>query len=335
MKALPLAALLLCGCAGAQLKEQQKEISDLQKRSDVLSVQLKDRSAELAALKAAKADSDAKLADSEAKLADAEGKIAIASARGDSLEKSNKELSDSIGASKTQLGGKLNAVVAEKDELAKKLADAEKEKLNLTRLRNTYHAARDKAAADRDALAKERDELAARFAETEKAKAQEKAAADESRQRRHDEVGPIADALLKEIQAGRAFAAVAGDRVEIKLSDGLLFDGDSAKPTGAGETLLQRVGLALKDLGPRAIRVEAHDDAAPIKRGLLGGFEDHWALSAARAAAAARVFQARSGLDPARLSAVGDAQFHAFPAGDETCADNRCVVIVVEAPTPP
>ncbi len=105
--------------------------------------------------------------------------------------------------------------------------------------------------------------------------------------------------------------------------------------TGEGETLLSRVGLALKELGPRAIRVEAHDDAAPVKRGLLGGFKDHWALSAARAAAAARALQLRVGLDPARLSAVGDAQFHAVAGDDEACADGRCLVIVVEPPATP
>lgn len=327
-RALPLAALLLGACSGARLRDQQKAISGLQAKSDALAVSLKDRSAELDAVKAAKADT-------EAKLADAETKLSIASARADSLEKSNKALSDSSGASQTELGARLNAIVAEKDELAKKLADAEKEKLGAVRLKILYRSARDKAVADHEALVKERDGLAAQFKELEQAKEREKTAGEEARQRRHDEMGRIADVILKEIQAGRAFAAVAGDRVEIKLSDALLFDADSAALSGGGVILLQRVGLALKELGSREIRVEAHDDAAPVKRGLLGGFADHWALSAARSAAAARVLQTRAGLDPARLSAVGDAEFHAVAAGDEACADGRCVVIVVEAATTP
>jgi chemotaxis protein MotB len=327
-KTFPLAALLFCACSGAQLRDQQKTIDLLQAKSDSLAVQLKDRTAQLDALKAEKSDADAKLAD-------AESKLSIATDRADGLAKSNKDLSDSMGASQNELSDKVKSLIGEKDELARQLSEAQKEKLTLTRARNAFRMGRDKTAAERDALAKQRDELAARFEEQEKAKEREATAATETRQRRHDEMGTLADVILKEIQAGRAFASVDGSRVEVKLSDALLFDGDSATLTGAGETTLQRLGMALKELGPRDVRVEAHDNAAPVKRGLLGGFEDHWALSSARAAAAARVLQTRAGLDPARLSAVGDAQFHAFPPDDETCADNRCLVIFVDAPATP
>jgi flagellar motor protein MotB len=332
---LPLAAAVLCACAGGQLRAQKKQLADLQAKYDAASVSLKDRTAELDAVKAFKADADAKLADAEARASDAAGKLAIASDRVDSLVKSNKDLSDSLGAGQNELGGKLNAAIAEKDALAKSLADAQKEKLAAVRLKAIYRSARDKAQADLAAGEKERADLKERLdlcgTQAEKDKAQ---AADELAQRkskRHDEMGSVADAILPDIQAGRAFAAVSGDAVIVKLSDALLFDeADSAKLSDGGAEALARVGRALKALGPREIRVAAHNDASPLKRGLLGGFEDHWALSAAQAAAVARALRARSGLAPRHLSAVGDAEFHPYPAGDDGCADNRCVVISAE-----
>jgi flagellar motor protein MotB len=328
---LPLAAVLLCACAGGQLREQQAKIADQQSKLDALTAQLKDRGAELDAAKAAKADVDAKLTD-------ATDKLSISTGRVDSLQKSNAELSNAVGASQTSLGGKLKAAVAEKEALALKLADAQKEKLSLTRLKAVYRSARDKAVADQQKTAAdmaklqtERDGLAARLADVDKEKERAKTAAEESKQRLHDELGPVADAILKEIQAGGAFAGVANNRLEIKLSDGALFDGDTAKLTDDGATLLQRVGLALKALGPLEIRIEAHNEAVPIKHGLLGGFADHWEMSTAQAAAATRALSARAGLDPAHMTAVGDAEYHAFRPDEDGCAKNRCLVIAAES----
>lgn len=332
---LPLAAVLLSACAGAQRQAQRAQIADLQAKNDALASSLSDRVAERDAAQAAKAAAEAKLADAQPKLADAEGKLAIASARVDTLTKSNKDLSDSIGSSQNELGGKLKAAIAEKDELAKKLADARQKEAAAVRLKAIYRSARDKAAADFAAAEKERVELKARVDRYEIQVDSEaaRAAAELARRnaRLHDEMGSVADVILPDIQAGRAFASVSGRAVVVKLSDALLFDGDgnTAALSDGGIKALERVGRALKALGSREIRVEAHNDAAPLKRGLLGGFEDHWALSTAQAAAAARALRA-AGLDPAHLSAVGDAEFHPFPAGDDGCADNRCIVISAE-----
>ena len=321
---VPLAAVLLSACAGPQLARQQRQLAELQEKNGALAAALKERTAEVDAAKAGKADA-------EAKLADAAGALAAASARVDSLAKSNKDLSDSIGAGQNELAGKLNALVAERDELAKSLAEAQKEKLAAVRLKGIYRSARDKAAADLAAGEKERTEARKRLdrcenrAEKERAEAAAELA--ERKAKRHEDMGSVADVILPDIQAGRAFAAVSGDAGGVKLSDALLFDEDSATLSAAGAEALARVGRALKALGPREIRVEAHNDASPLKRGLLGGFEDHWALSAAQAAAAARVLRLRAGRDPARLSAVGDAEFHPLPIGDDGCADNRCIVI--------
>ena len=108
-RSLPLLLLLtMTACAGAQLEKQKKEIEDLQTKAGSLVVQLKEKSDEVDALKAVKADLEGKLVELEGRAAAAEGRVAT-------LTKSNKSLSDAIGASKDELGDKLNAVVGEKE----------------------------------------------------------------------------------------------------------------------------------------------------------------------------------------------------------------------------
>ena len=331
---LPLAAVLLCACAGAKLEAQRGQIADLQSKNDALTGSLSERIAERDAAKSAKTAAESKVADLEPKLADAEAKLVIAMATVDSLTKSNKDLTDAAGASSSELGGKLQAAIAEKDALAKKLADAQQTELAAVRLKGIYRSARDKAAADFAAAEKERVELKAKVQGYEVQKDSEAARAAvelaERKARLHDEMGSIADVILPDIQAGRAFASSSDRAVVVKLSAALLFDGDTDKLTETGAAALERVGRAFKALGPRRIRIEAHNDASPLKRGLLGGFADHWALSAAQAAAAARTLRERGGLEPARMTAVADAEFHPFPTGEDGCADNRCVVISAE-----
>jgi chemotaxis protein MotB len=76
------------------------------------------------------------------------------------------------------------------------------------------------------------------------------------------------------------------------------------------------------------VRVEGHTDAVPIR---TARFESNWELSAARAVAVARTFQA-AGLAPERLSATGYGE-HRPVGGNETPeerARNRRVEILME-----
>lgn len=324
---LPLAAVtLLCACAGAQLEKQKKELEETREKAGALLVQVKEKSDEAAAAKAAKAET-------EAKLAEAEGKLAIANSQLESLQKSNKQLADASGANQSQLGTKLNAAVAEKDALAAKLAEAQKEKLALERTKNIYRSARDKAVAEAAGLKAERDALAAAA----KALADAEARTAEARSARaakvHDEMGAVADAVLKEMQDGKVSAEARADGFDLSVSGDALFDDGSAKIRDDGGALLEKLGKALKGLGPREVEIAAHADNAPVKKGLLGGFDDSWALTAARAAAVARWLHAHAGLDPARMNAQGYGEFRPLKPNDsvEGRAANRRVVIEVSA----
>ncbi|MBI3564284.1 MAG: OmpA family protein [Elusimicrobia bacterium] len=324
---LPLAAVtLLCACAGARLEKQKKELDETREKAGALLVQVKEKSDEADAAKAAKAEV-------EAKLADAEGKLAIANSQLESLRNSNKQLADSSTAGKTELGGKLNAAVAEKDALAAKLADAQKEKLALERTKGIYRSARDKALAEVAALKAERDALAAaaQAAKDAEAKAAEERSARAAKV--HDEMGAVADAVLKEMQAGLVTASERAGGFDLTVGADALFDEGGAKVRGDGAALLEKLGKALKGLGARELRVSAHADNAPVKKGLLGGYDDAWGLTSARAAAVARWLHEHAGLDPARLRAEGDGEFRPLKPNDsaEGRAANRRVTISVDA----
>ncbi len=281
-----LGALALAGCAGAQLEEQKQEIADLQQNNILFQ-------------KEAKAKSD----EAVAKIAEVEGKLAIANAQIDSLTKSNQQLAAAVGASQDDLGTKLNEAVAQKGELSRQLADLQKEKLTLERLKNIYRSAREKAAADTQKLQAERDALVARLSSSKdiSAKADEGHAAVVAKV--HDEMGAVVDAILKDVQAGKVSAAAEEGGFALAIDDTVLFDDGSAKIREDGGAFLEKTGGALKSLGRRDITVSVRGDNAALKKGLLGGFDDGWALSAARAAAIARRMQDQAGLPPTRLEA--------------------------------
>ncbi|MFI5351285.1 MAG: hypothetical protein ACHQ2Z_17200, partial [Elusimicrobiota bacterium] len=246
---IPLAVLLLSACGGARLRDDEHRLAEANMNNDVLAAALKAGIAELDSLMAAKADAEAMLADAEAKLSDASGKLAIASDRVDSLTKSNKDLSDASGASQTELGVKLNGAIAEKDALARSLAEAQQKQLSAVRLKAIYRSARDKAAADLAAAEKERTALKEKVdaCETwaEKGKAQAAADLAARKAKAHEDMGSVADVILPDILAGREFAAVTGDAVIEKLPDDLLFHGFRATLSDGGEQALERVGRAL------------------------------------------------------------------------------------------
>lgn len=326
-----LLVLSMTACAGAKLEKQKKEIEDLQTKAGSLYSQLKETAGEAEALKAAKAELESKLAEAESRSAAADGRVAT-------LTKSNKSLSDAIGASKDELGGKLNAVVAEKDEVAKKLSEALKEKAAHERLKAVYQSSREKAARDLAKLKDERDALQGKLSAAEAATGKSEAELrklDEARAaavlKTREEMGTAADAVLKEMQAGKAQVEQSGESFTITVEDAALFEDGGVKLTETGAALLERVGAALKALPSRAVRVEAHSDNSPFKKGLLGGYAGHWELTAARATAAARWLHEHAGLDPARLSSSGFGEFRPAKPNDtaEGRAANRRVVFVV------
>jgi len=328
----PLLLLMtMTACAGAKLEKQKREIEDLETKAGSLYSQLQETAGEVEALKASNAEL-------QGKLVEAEGRAAAAEGRADTLKKSNASLSDAIGASQDELGQKLKAVVAEKDELAKKLSETVKEKLSIERLKTIYQSAREKTSREVARLKNEREALMRKTAAVEgvlrKTGAEDKKAEEERAAallKTREDMGSAADAVLKEIQAGKAAVEQNGETFMITLEDVEIFDAGSAKVSEKGAGVLGRIGAALKAMPSKMIRVEAHSDNAPFKKGLLGGYAGHWELTAARATAATRWLHEHAGLDPARIAAAGYGEFRPAKPNDtpEGRAANRRVVFVV------
>ncbi len=114
--------------------------------------------------------------------------------------------------------------------------------------------------------------------------------------------------------------------IVLNIVGGALFKPGSARVSKGIKPLILEVGLMVKKL-PYKIIVEGHTDASKPGR---GPYPSNWELSAARAAAVVRVMSKEAGVDPARFSAIGYAQYRPLYAQTkENRAKNRRVEIII------
>jgi chemotaxis protein MotB len=123
-----------------------------------------------------------------------------------------------------------------------------------------------------------------------------------------------------------------GTTIEVEIRTDILFPSGSAtlSPTAVG--VIRKLSQTLVSL-PNPLRVEGHTDSQPID---TAAFPSNWELSAARAASVVHLI-ASSGIDPARLSVIGRAQYsptqsNASAAGRNA---NRRVLIAILPPGSP
>jgi chemotaxis protein MotB len=123
-----------------------------------------------------------------------------------------------------------------------------------------------------------------------------------------------------------------GTTIEVEIRTDILFPSGSAtlSPTAVG--VIRKLSQTLGEL-PNPVRVEGHTDSQPID---TAAFPSNWELSSARAASVVHLI-ANSGIDPARLSVIGRAQFS--PLQPNTTAAgrnaNRRVLISILPPGNP
>jgi chemotaxis protein MotB len=108
-----------------------------------------------------------------------------------------------------------------------------------------------------------------------------------------------------------------GDDLEVQISTDILFASGDARLSQRAVSALQSLAVALKPW-PNGVRVEGHTDDRPIR---TAQFPSNWELSAARAASVVHLF-ADSGVDPARMSVVGHAEFAPLEANGSTAGRN-------------
>ncbi len=112
----------------------------------------------------------------------------------------------------------------------------------------------------------------------------------------------------------------------LNIVGGALFESGAAAVQKGIKPLLLEVALMVKKL-PYKMIVEGHTDNTKVRG---GPYPSNWELSAARAAAVVRVMVEEGGVDPARFSAVGYAEFQPLYAQTpQNRAKNRRVEIII------
>lgn len=143
------------------------------------------------------------------------------------------------------------------------------------------------------------------------------------------------EALVKElegeIQDGAIKITQMKERLSVNLVEKILFDSGSSdlKPEGLG--ILKKVGMALKKIPDKEIRVEGHTDNVPVSGRISQRYPSNWELSAARATTVARFLQEKQGVNPQRLVVSGYASYRPVASNltPEGKALNRRIEIVL------
>ncbi len=142
----------------------------------------------------------------------------------------------------------------------------------------------------------------------------------------------VSTAMADLIKANLVVVRRKGTTIEVEIRTDILFPSGSAtlSPTAVG--VIGKLSQTLASL-PNPVRVEGHTDSQPID---TAAFPSNWELSSARAASVVHLI-ANSGVDPARLSVIGRAQYS--PAQSNATASgrnaNRRVLISIMPPGTP
>ncbi|MDR3627331.1 MAG: OmpA family protein [Ignavibacteriaceae bacterium] len=115
--------------------------------------------------------------------------------------------------------------------------------------------------------------------------------------------------------------------VTIHILDDILFPSGSSELATYSVTILNRLAGILKEL-PNDIRIEGHTDNVPIN---TASFPSNWHLSVARALNTAYYLINSEGLNPEKVSIVGNSEYKPISTNEtmEGRASNRRVDIVI------
>jgi chemotaxis protein MotB len=170
-------------------------------------------------------------------------------------------------------------------------------------------------------------------------------------ERKAKEATAVEDKLRGTIDKSMGTVSSDGDEIHLKLVDHILFKTGDDQLTAQGKQVLDKVGVALRDLPDKQIWVQGHTDDQPIfvpppppppppKPGTKPPpkpatpmppppvkFVTNWELSSARALQVVHYLQDTAKVDPSRLAAVAFGQYHPISRTDR--AQNRRIEIVL------
>lgn len=148
----------------------------------------------------------------------------------------------------------------------------------------------------------------------------------------------IESALRSEVAADQVEIRQLQDGIQVRMSSDLLYGSGSIELTPAGRAALDKVAPQLAQSAAQSFQVDitGNTDNVPIGPELISRFPTNWELAGARAAVVVRYLQER-GVDPRKLEAVSNGQYHPVASNDspEGRARNRRTDVVLRPETPP
>ncbi len=227
--------------------------------------------------------------------------------------------------------------VAEKETFEKKLTDAQKEMAD-------YKAA--KEAEIKGLLKQKEEEISSLDAQKSKefadevekikmTKEQELQALKEIQQKELAEAKRTFETLVSnlqgEIDSKQVTIKKLGQKIQVELSNSILFPSGSAILRQEGEDVLFKVtGTLTQAQEAYEILVEGHTDDVKISAALKKRYPSNWELSAARAAGVVRVL-VEKGVHPEHIIASGRSEFSPVAGNDtvEGRSQNRRIEIIL------
>jgi chemotaxis protein MotB len=132
--------------------------------------------------------------------------------------------------------------------------------------------------------------------------------------------------LSAEILADQVKIEQLENGIRVRMSDNLLYRSGAVELHPRGRAALDKVAGQLSNMATQGnqIDVVGNTDNVPIGPELAGRYPTNWELAGARAAIVVRYLQER-GVDPAKLEAVSNGQYHPVASNDTAAgrAQNR------------
>lgn len=131
----------------------------------------------------------------------------------------------------------------------------------------------------------------------------------------------IETSLKDQIAAQEIEVIEQENQLKVVFVDKILFDSGSVNINKRGKELLLIMAEPLKANKDQNIVIDGHTDDVPLRAASMERFPSNWELSCARAAAVARYFQEKGGIDPRRLSIRGYSYYR--PVAQNTTEEGR------------
>jgi chemotaxis protein MotB len=142
----------------------------------------------------------------------------------------------------------------------------------------------------------------------------------------------LESSLRAEIGADQVEIQQLENGIRVRMSSDLLYQEGSIELTPAGRNALDKVAPQLANSAAQSFQVDivGNTDNVPIGQQLISRYPSNWELAGARAAVVLRHLQAR-GVDPTRLEAISNGEYHPIAANDSASgrAKNRRTDVVL------